>query len=196
MKLMVGVHSLDSCIETIQRGADEIYLATRSPLLQNLSFSGRGCSSAQVESVIPSPEEMPEIVHYAHERSVEVAFLANLRFLSEGLKRRWLKVFLDYVRKGVDAGVDSIIVGSIAAAVLLRDAGIDLPLIASTFLTTTNSHQVSFLKSLGFNRIVLPYQIKIAEVAELGAVNGIETEAFGLFGCSFFNGHCSLLHEW
>lgn len=194
MKIMAPVHDLKGTRLQIAAGADEIYVGLRSPKetgMSQLTFTGRYNMSGKNEvAQVQTPEELKEICTLAHEHNVKVNYTANVRYLNESLK----DLYMQHVYRGIDAGVDTLIVGNIGAALLLKKEGIPLPLHSSTFIFGYNLEHIKFLEDIGFERIVLATQFNMDEIRKICKETKAEIEVFAQFACSNINGRCNLLH--
>lgn len=196
MKLLAPVNNFDSTVKQIEAGATEVYLGADTQAFSNFSFSGRGKFNTHGVKICPDSHELKDIVNYAHSHNVTVMYAANMPFLADDPSgmQSFSRLYLDYVEKGIAAGVDSVVVGDLGAILLIRQEGIKVHLTAGTFLETVNKEQVLFLKSLGVDRTVLSYQISMEEIEEISLADIMEIEVFGHFGCSFYDGYCNMKH--
>lgn len=194
MKIMAPVHNLHGTKLQIQAGADQIYVGLRSPEetgMKMITFTGRYYKSGKNEPAqVDNINELKAICDLCHEHGVVVNYTANVRYLHQSLTG----LYLDHVRRGIEAGVDSLIVGNLGAVQLLKKEGIRMPLHASTFLFGYNLGHIHYLESLGFERIVLATQLNMDEIREVCANTKAEIEVFAQFACSNINGRCNLLH--
>lgn len=197
MKLLVPVKNLESTINQIAAGGEEIYLGADSATFNSLSFHGRGRLNPKGEKNCPGFDELEAIVEYAHQRQVQVMFTANFPFLANNPdgSSRYLKEYYEYVNKAIETGVDSIIVADIGAVQFLRKEGIKKPIAASAFLEIINKEQIEFLEELGVSRVVLSYQLVLEEIEALTRGTKLEIEVFGHYGCSFYD-DCNLKHNF
>lgn len=196
MRLLAPVSTYESAKLQIEAGATEIYVSGNTNVFNNFNFSGRGKYNSEQVRTFPEDIELISIVKLAHEHHVLVMYAANFPFIANDPDggRFFANAFLEYVQKGVDVGVDSIILGDIGSILLCRQQGIETHITVSTFLETINTDQVSFLKELGADRVVLSYQMTLDEIEEIARQNIMEIEIFGHFGCSFYDGYCNLKH--
>ena len=194
MKIMAPVHNLHGAKLQIQAGADQIYVGLRSPEetgMKMMTFTGRYYKSGKNEPAqVESPDELKDICTLCHDHGVTVNYTANVRYLHESLTG----LYMEHVQRGMEAGVDTLIVGNIGAVKLLKEQGVTLPLHASTFLFGYNLEHIQYLESLGFERIVLATQLTLDEIREICASAKAEIEVFAQFACSNINGRCNLLH--
>lgn len=190
------VNSVKGAKMQIEAGAGELYVGLDFDYFNEFTFSGRfKKSNFTNKPTVIKFDELKKIVELAHKRNVLVEFVANTPCLSEINVNDARKKFLDYVRLGVEAGVDRIIVGDIGNIIYLRENGITTPITASTFLASINTHQIKFLEKLGVNKVVLPHPVKLDEIKAIVDCTDLEVEIFGHFGCSFIEGTCNLIHR-
>lgn len=190
MKILGPVNSYEGAELQIKTGADEIYLGLTSKVLKNLTFSGRGVKLwNDIPCQITSDEVLRRIIKLAHDHDVKVVYAANIPITDPGKE-----MYLEHVWKGVDAGVDAIIIADVAAAAWIRDEGIDLPLHGSIFFNSFNRENARFLKEMGLSRVVLPHHILLDEMKDITKYDYVKYEVFIFLGCSNVNGRCYLLH--
>lgn len=197
MKLKAPANSFETARIQIKTGVDELYLGTASPHLKNLAFTGRGTSFGAHRTHV-SPQELKDIVALAHDNGAKVDFTANVPLMVDGIAenpRAMIDYYREHVELGIAAGVDAIIVADLGSLLLVKEWGIDLPIIASVFFMALNEWQVKMLEEMGASRVVLPHATTIEEIRCLVAKSNIEIEIFGHFGCSFISGTCSLIHS-
>jgi len=189
LKILAPVSSLKGAELQIKAGADEIYVGLEEPkIFRNLSFSGGGKGNN-----VTSYKEFKKIIKLSHENGVLVNYAANIPLMVTSLE----EYFLEYVEKGVEAEVDTLILGDIGSILLIKDNNIDIPIVASVFNNIFNLEHVKLLKDLKVSRIVFPHKLTLEEMREItSSINGIKFEVFGHFGCSNIIGKCQLLHYW
>ncbi|MBW6519098.1 MAG: U32 family peptidase [ANME-2 cluster archaeon] len=185
MNLMAPAESMATAVNVIEAGADEIYLGLETPGLVNLNLSGRGRSCN-----VKDQTELADIVNFAHDRGVLVDYTVNAPFMADSME----KMYIDHVMRGVEAGVDALIVGEFGALALLHEMDIGLPIHASVLLNNFNRGQIEMLAGMGVAKVVLPFKITMDEIRQLSGL-GVELEVFGQFGCSNINGTCHLIHN-
>lgn len=195
MNIMAPVNSYQSALLQIKAGADEIYVGLHDDFMDNLTFSGRGKVSNNGIKINPDLEELQKIIKLAHENNIKVNYTANTQYMSDSKDNYFQKKYYEYVKAGIDLGVDQIIVGDIGNILYLRKKKISLPIVGSTFLSTFNVESAKFWKSLGVKRVVLPHQVTISEIAEIKKNVNIELEIFVGVGCSNIDGSCQFLHN-
>jgi len=185
MHLLAPCRDLDTARRVLDAGADRIYLGLSTLGLTNLNLSGRG-NGANVRGT----DELRQIVELAHSRGVQVEYAVNTPLLTDELEA----MYAGHVLRGVECGVDGLIVADWGAFGVVRELGIRLPLTASVLLNTLNSAQALMLRDLGASRVVAPFHLTVPELAALQET-GVQVEAFCALGCSHVNGTCHLFHS-
>ena len=89
-----------------------------------------------------------------------------------------LKQALEIANTAYSYGVDAIIVQDFGLANILLKNFPNLPLHASTQMTTHNLNGVKLLEKIGFSRVVLSRELSIDEIANICKASNIEIEAF------------------
>lgn len=200
LRLLSPVNSIDSARVLVRLGTDEIYVGLDEPLKDGVfNFSGRPSTAAanMVKRVNPTFEELKKIVELCHQSGVQVNFAANTFMMADDPDggKRFQQLYLDYVKRGLDAGVDAVIVGEITNMMAIRDVGIEAPMHASSFLSAWNPGSLGLLRELGCMRVCLPYQMTLSDLIALTAIEGLEYEFFGQFSCSNLVGQCRMMHN-
>lgn len=195
INIMSPVNSFASAVMQIRAGADEIYVGLQDEYFERLTFSGRAKSSSTGINVQPSKEELKKIISYAHEQNVIVNFAANIQTTTDVLGNSMKQAYLDYVKRGIDLGIDNIIVGDYGNILLLNENKIGKKLVSSVFLAALNSENVKMLKELNIKRIVLQHHMKLSEIESIKKNNDIEVEVFVGVGCSNIEGSCHMIHN-
>lgn len=198
MKILAPVNTLESAVALIEAGSEEIYLGADDKLFEVFSFTGRGKISNDTDKVMCDFKTLKEITEYAHSKGVKVNFLGNGSYFHNGIykNKTMEKHFLNYIEKGMDANVDSLVIGDLGLLSMIHDYKYEIELHASVYFRTINLQQIMFLKELGVKRTTLSYHITLDEIKELCKSNLMEFEVIGYLGCSFFNGACSFLHSY
>ncbi|MDS0527093.1 U32 family peptidase [Clostridium sp. SHJSY1] len=195
MKVMSPVSSLSTARMQILAGADEIYVGLDYDTFQNVSFSGRGRFNNKGKKVSPSLDELKEIVILAHDNGVIVNFAANTSHMSQSKDDTIEREYQRYVKAGLEAGVDQIIVGDIGNLLILNEMKVNKKIVASVFLATFNIETIQFWKTLGVTRVVLPHHVLLEEIKMIKENVDIEIEIFAGVGCSNIDGSCCFLHN-
>lgn len=195
MKLKVPVNSYAATVKQIDAGADEIYMGLEDALFHTMSFSARAQVTYNGSRSTLTEEEFAKSVQYAHARNVAVNFTANCQHITKSPNDFYRRAFLDYVRRGIALGTDALIVADIGNLIAIRKAGIEVPVIAGSYLNCFNSEMADFLKQFGVFWICIPDHVTLDEVREIKAHTDIEVEVFIGYGCSNLGGMCRLYHN-
>ena len=195
MKLKVPVNSYASAVRQIDAGADEIYMGLEDTFFHTMSFSARAQITAGGRRSTLTEEEFAKSVQYAHARNVAVNFTANCQHITKSPDDFYRRAFLDYVRRGIALGADALIVGDIGNLLALRREGVEIPIIAGSYLNCFNSETADFLKQLGVFRICIPDHVTLEEIKRIKARSDVEIEVFVGYGCSNLGGMCRLYHN-
>jgi len=188
-KLLSPVNSFEGAVGVIRAGADEIYCGVAIPgKLKNFTiYRGPGASPAQ----LPTYDELGKIVNYAHRHNVKVIVTVNEPFMSKVLD----KTMRSHIRSCLDEGVDALIVGDFGVLSIIKDLGVDVPLIASTYFVSMNYEAVNFLGKLGFSRVILERHLTLQEISEIVNHSNVPIEVFcHAGGCSNINANCYFYH--
>ncbi len=193
------VNTLQGAHMQADAGAGEFYCGFEyNDYGNNITFSGRTKYSCfDKRKTVLSYDDFVETVAFAHANGIKVELVANVpwanncNFTGEKDTR---KHYLDYVKRGIDAGVDRVIVGDLGNLLYLKNSGINIPITISTFLITLNKSTLKFYEEMGIDKVVLPHPLSIEEIKDITQSTKVKIEIFGHFGCSFLEGTCGLLH--
>ena len=165
--------NLRTLTAAVQAGADAIYLA-------GSEFGAR--KFADNFGLF----EMEKAVDYCHLRGVKVYLAANI-LIDNSEKNR----FLNFIKDAYNIGVDAFIMQDIGMATLVKNCLPNARLHASTQLTVHNTEGASFMKEIGFDRVVLSRELSKEEIFDIAEKSGIETEVF-VHGalCMCYSGQC------
>ena len=178
LELLAPAKNLKCGIAAIDCGADAVYIGAPK-------FGARAAAGNSIEDI-------KELIHHAHQFNVKVYLTLNTIIYDNEL---------DDVRELLsniyNIGLDAILVQDMAILELIESLskeveGEILTLHASTQTDNRNKEKVSWLKSLGFSRVVLARELSLDEIREIHeAEPGIELEAF-VHGalCVSYSGAC------
>ena len=175
VELLSPAGSFDAACAAFHFGADAVYL-------------GLSRLSARAEAVNFTGDELNSITAYAHglprRRAVYVAVNTLVRDDE-------LNDVLDELECAANAGADGLIVQDLAVASLVRSHFPGLPLHASTQMGLHSLEGAIAARDLGFSRVVLARELTLAEIQEIAAKSGVETEVF-IHGalCYGYSGFC------
>lgn len=173
-ELLAPAGDFDCARAAVENGADAIYFGLQT------GFNAR----ARAKNI--APERLVELMHLLRSRGVKGYLTVNtLTFSSE------LEEVERVVRLAVDAGVDALLVQDLGVLRLVRAICPELPLHASTQMSLTSGECIQVAEELGIQRVVLPRELSIREIAEIRKQTEIELEAF-VHGalCVAYSGQC------
>ena len=158
----------------VENGADAVYFGL------NCGFNARA-RATNIE-----PDELAEVMAGLHHRGVKgYVTLNTLAFTDE------LPELERLVRRIALADVDAVLVQDLGLVRLIRAICPDLPIHASTQMTLTSAECIRVAEELGIERVVLPRELSIREIAKLKGGTSVELEAF-VHGalCVAYSGQC------
>ena len=158
----------------VENGADAVYFGLNS------GFNARA-RAANFE-----PTDLPAIVEFLHRRGVRgYVTLNTLVFTDE------LPIVERLIRQIAAAGVDAVLVQDIGIARLVAAVCDQLPVHASTQMTLSSAECIDAVQSLGFERVVLPRELSVNEIAAIHKSSPMALEAF-VHGalCVAYSGQC------
>jgi len=167
----------------LEAGADTVYL----PLTGHVSI--------RFASRFFSIDDIPRLASFAHERQKKVFMVAN-GFPKMGEE----KTYQDIIKRGMEIGVDGIVLGSIGllrwAAKLKKANGYSGSIIASGIVSAVSSRSPRFLANIGVDRIIVPRLLNSAELADYAKNTSVEFEVYTHgFLCSAWDGKLCKLPE-
>ena len=172
-ELLSPAGSIESVYAAVNNGCDAVYIG------------GKHFSARQYANNF-SIKELEQTCDYCHLRGVKVYVTVNTLY-----KQKEIPSFLDYIKQLYEIGVDALIVQDIGAAEIIKKYFSDMPLHASTQLTTNNLKDVNFLYQQGFSKIVLSRELSLQEVKYITENTEAEIEVF-VHGalCVCYSGQC------
>lgn len=172
-ELLSPAGSMESVYAAVNNGCDAVYIG------------GKYFSARQYANNF-SMEELEKACDYCHLRGVKVYVTVNTLY-----KQKEILSFLNYIKQLYEMGVDALIVQDIGAAEVIKKYFADMPLHASTQLTTNSLKDVNFLYQQGFSKIVLSRELSLQEVKYIAENTEAEIEVF-VHGalCVCYSGQC------
>ena len=172
-ELLSPAGSMESIYAAVNNGCEAVYIG------------GKYFSARQYANNF-SIEELEQCCDYCHLRGVKVYVTVNTLY-----KQKELESLLNYVGQLYEMGVDALIIQDIGAAQLIKKYFNDIPLHASTQLTTNHLKDVNFLYQQGFSKIVLSRELSLEEVKYISQNTQAEIEVF-VHGalCVCYSGQC------
>lgn len=195
MRLKVPVNSYESAVKQIEAGADEIYMGLEDGHFERMSYSARAQVTARgVRANLPE-EEFARTAEYAHAHHTTVNYTANCQHVSNSEGGFYRKGYLEYVRRGIELGADAVIVADIGNLIAIRKQGIQIPLIAGSYMGIFNSEAADLMRRAGVFRVCLPDQMRLDEIRMMKEKTDLEIEIFIGYGCSNLSGSCCFCHN-
>ncbi|MGL4977110.1 MAG: peptidase U32 family protein [Cetobacterium sp.] len=173
MKIVAPAGSIDRFHAAVKAGADEIYMGLK----------GFGARRNAVNLTL---EEYKEALDYAHERGVKVFLTLNTIMMDVEIEA--ISINLKELYKH---GLDAVIVQDFGLAKFIKQNYPGLELHGSTQMTVANHIEANYLKSIGFERVVLPRELSFEEIKSIREKTDIELEIFvsGAL-CISYSGNC------
>lgn len=173
MKIVAPAGNMERFYAAIKGTADEIYLGLKG-------FGAR--RSAENFSL----EEIKMAIDYAHLRGSRVFLTLNTI-----ITNREIDLLYPKLKDLYNYGLDAIIVQDIGYADYLHKNFPNIEIHGSTQMTVANYHEINYLKTLGFKRIVLPRELSFEEIKEIRENTDMELEVFVSGSlCISFSGNC------
>ncbi|MFE1961505.1 peptidase U32 family protein [Streptomyces sp. NPDC059479] len=173
----------------IAGGATEIYLAHRPPADQPRSFDALPGKRDGDPTQVSNRRLLKEIIAQAHAAGMRVHFCADAPAVDDDAKT----AFLTHVEHGIEAGADTVVIGSLPAARWVSETHPGTPLVAGAHLGVTSVAHARYLQeTYGVRRIVVPHATTLDEIAAFCAVDGLEVEVPVQTGSGADCHHCRL----
>ncbi|MGL4344295.1 MAG: DUF3656 domain-containing U32 family peptidase [Cellulosilyticaceae bacterium] len=175
VELLAPVGKFENALAAIENGADAIFVG------------GKLFNARQFADNFKN-DELEEIIEYCKLRGVKTYITVNTLIKNNELEEMYQ--YLAYLNQ---LKVDAIIVQDLGVAHLAKTYFPQLVLHASTQMTAHSLEDVLFLKSLGFQRVVLARELNLKEIKEIISESGVEVETF-IHGalCYSYSGQCLL----
>lgn len=166
---------MESLIAGVRSGANAVYL-------------GGKMFNARRNAGNFNDDELKNAVEYCHKRGVKVYLTLNILVSDKELENAY-----NTVNAAMLAGVDAFIVQDIGTAKMIKAYFPQARLHASTQMTIMTPSGAKFAEELGFERIVLPREMTLEEIAEIKNSTSLELEIF-VHGalCMSVSGQCYL----
>jgi putative protease len=173
MKIVAPAGSIERFYAAIKAGADEIYMGLK----------GFGARRNAVNLTL---DEYKEALDYAHARGVKVFLTLNTIMMDVEIEAISINL-----RELYKHGLDAVIVQDFGLAEFIKNNYPGLELHGSTQMTVANHVEANYLKSIGFERVVLPRELTFEEIKNIREKTDIELEIFvsGAL-CISYSGNC------
>ncbi len=176
-ELLAPAGDMESLIAAVENGADAVYL-------------GANIFSARVFAGNFSVDGIVNAIDYAHLRGVKAYVTVNTL-----IKDNEMENAINLLYHLSEFGADAVIIQDIGLLSKIHELSIDIPIHASTQMTTHNSGGVKFLEEMGVKRAVLAREMSLDEIREIkqNTDTNIEIETF-IHGalCISYSGQCLL----
>ncbi|MBI5361114.1 MAG: U32 family peptidase [Planctomycetes bacterium] len=171
IELLAPAKNAEIGIAAINCGADAVYVGAEN-------FGAR-------ENAGNNLSDIEKLISYAHKFYARVYITLNT-ILNDSEIDEALKL----INKAYSIGANGIIIQDMG---LLELDLPPIPLIASTQMNSDSLEKILFLEKIGFNRVILPRELTLAEIKEIGDKTSIELECF-VHGalCVSYSGQCYL----
>ena len=158
----------------VENGADAVYFGL------NCGFNAR----ARATNIVPG--ELAEVISFLHHRGVKGFVTLNTLAFSDELPE--LESLVQHIAR---SNVDAVLVQDLGLARLVRAICPELAIHASTQMTLSSAECIQVAEELGIERVVLPRELSIREIAKLRKSTRVELEAF-VHGalCVAYSGQC------
>lgn len=176
----------------VDAGADELYCGVVEGEWASRYTMAAANRRVEVAANLKSFEELERCADIAHSLDVPVSLTLNEHYYV----REQHPILLEHIKRGGDAGVDSLIVSDPALMLVLGEEEVRIPVHVSTGGAVLNSLAARFYQDLGASRVTLDRQLTIAEMADIvEGIEGMETAAFILNSrCANIDGLCTFDH--
>lgn len=175
IELLSPAGDLERLKVTLLYGADAVYIGGQE-------------YSLRANATNFSLDEIKEACTFAHNLGKKVYLTTNIVFHNEDIDGIY-----EYLQKTFDAGVDAYIVSDPFIISYIKENFKNVEVHVSTQNSTCNKEAVSYLKSLGVDRIVPARELSKQEIKEIIDACNIDIEVF-IHGamCTFYSGRCAL----
>lgn len=175
LELLAPAGDLEKLKVAVLYGADAVFIGGKK-----LSLRAKA-SNFTVEMI-------KEACDFAHAHGSKVYITVNILPHEEDMVE-----VEEYLKALDEAGIDAIIVSSMAIVSIAKKIGVSYELHLSTQQSTVNLEAINFYKDLGFDRVVLGRETTLKEIEEIKNNTDMPLEVFIHGGmCSSYSGRCSL----
>ncbi len=133
-----------------------------------------------------SLENLPDLLTLLHDHGVVGYVTVNILGFSDELES-----LESTIRQIAAAGADAVLVQDLGLVHLIRRVAPELSIHASTQMTLTCAESINVVEQLGVERVVLPRELSVAEIAKIHQQTSMQLEAF-VHGalCVAYSGQC------
>ena len=173
IELLAPAGSKESFYAGLRAGADAVYLAYEK-------FGARAYAGNF------DLDALTECIDHAHLYGKKVYLTVNTLF-----KEKEFEDLARFAETGVPSMSDGLIIQDLGVASFFRDKYPLIPLHASTQMSVTGPEGASFLRDMGFSRVVPARELSFEEIRRIYDCTGIDIECF-IHGamCYSYSGQC------
>jgi collagenase-like PrtC family protease len=169
VELNAPVRSLKMLELQVKAGATEVYLALRAD--PPASFDALPANRDGEPTQVSNPGLFAELVAAAHDAGLVVHFCADAAVVRAGDEAAYRR----HVERGLAAGADTVVVGSLAACAWLASG--EAPLVAGDVMGVSTPDFAEHLRdTYGVRRVVVPHTLTLGEVAVFCRLPGLAVE--------------------
>ena len=151
-----------------------------------VSFGLDGAFTARARAAGFAADDLPEVLAFLHRAGTRGYVTLNTLAFSDELDP------LEAIgRQIAEAGADGVLVQDIGLLSMIRRIAPSLPIHASTQMTLTSAECIRAIEDLGIERVVLPRELSVREIARIREQTTVELETF-VHGaiCVAYSGQC------
>ena len=158
----------------VENGADAIYFGLQNGI------------NARARAANFAVEELPELMFYLHQRGVKGYLTLNTLIFAKELAS-----VEPIAKDAIHSGVDAFIIQDLGLLRLIHALCPEFPLHASTQMTLSSAECIRAVSSYGVQRVVLPRELSLAQIAAVHRATPVELEVF-VHGalCISYSGQC------
>ncbi|MDZ4818615.1 MAG: DUF3656 domain-containing protein [Planctomycetota bacterium] len=152
----------------------------------NAVYFGLSSFSARHRATNFTLAELPNVMHYLHDRNVRGYVAFNTLIFSDELAEA-----TRLIAAMVEAGVDAVIVQDLGLARLIHRLAPGLPMHGSTQMTLTEASAIEFVRRLGVDRVILARELSLDNISQIAKKTTVPLEVF-VHGalCVAYSGQC------
>ena len=179
MQVLAPAGGHDQLRAAVESGADAVYLGLTS-------------FNARARAANFTPDELPGVVQFCHDRDVRVFVALNVLVydteIAEVERVIWAVA---------EAGADALIVQDVGMVKLARRVAPNLRVHGSTQMSITSGAGAEFARELGCDRVVLGRELTVEEIGQTASATSAEVEVF-VHGalCVSYSGQCFSSEAW
>jgi len=173
-ELLAPAGNWDCAKAAVANGADAVY------------FGLDGAFNARARAAGFSTDDLSEFLAFLHRSGLRGYVTLNTLAFSEELKP--LEAI---VRQIAAAGADGVLVQDLGLLRMIRRIAPALPVHASTQMSLTSAECIRVVEDMGIERVVLPRELSVSEIARIRAKTSVALETF-VHGaiCVAYSGQC------